>query len=158
MRSVLIFFLLVTPVFGASIPPAVTPPIVPSRSSTLPMFDFKKEIPMIGPEEKKNRQNVAPNLNPTLDQIIRLSQLDMQLHAIMPWVYAHGRQVEISDYEDAVESLAIAEHCLIEAMEGMIDYKKNSLELDPLVITAKLALDDSELVLMYLRHVSQLFS
>lgn len=158
MRSVLIFFLLVTPVFGASIPPAVTPPIVPSRSSTLPMFDFKKEIPMIGAEEKKNRQNAAPNLNPTLDQIIRLSQLDMQLHAIMPWVYAHGRQVEISDYEDAVESLAIAEHCLIEAMEGMIDYKKNSLELDPLVITAKLALDDSELVLMYLRHVSQLFS
>ena len=66
--------------------------------------------------------------------------------------------MEISDYEDAVESLAIAEHCLIEAMEGMIDYKKNSLELDPLVITAKLALDDSELVLMYLRHVSQLFS
>ena len=151
MRTFLIFFLIATPVFASTVanPSQLFPP-------PLSALDFKKEIPFAAPQRTKAfKKRVAPNVDPLIDQIIRRSELDQQLQVVMPWVYSQGLQSEIADYEEAVTNLEIADHCLLEAMQGMLNQEADSLQLDPLIITAKFALDDAEFVVFYLNNVSQ---
>ncbi|MFK7766966.1 MAG: hypothetical protein AB8B55_07065 [Mariniblastus sp.] len=159
LRTLLLICVMASPVLGAT---ATFPPSPPLSANALsPAFppmrplaplDFKKEVPF--KTQHQPQTQFTPELTPLIDELVRHTNLQQQFQMIMPFVYAHGMPVEVEDFEEAVLNLEIAEQLLLEAMQGMLNSNTDSIRVDPLIHTAKTALDDSEFILFYLKFVS----
>jgi hypothetical protein len=112
-------------------------------------LDFRQQdIPKKIPEVAK--RETAPNLDPLINQLQRHWELDRSAIRVGPWVYATGTEVIVADYEDAVASLESAEEFLHEAMQNVLVKSNDSLETDPALVDAKLAIDDAEYTILFL--------
>ena len=132
---------------GLAVP--VSPSVGSMKAVRVPLLDFKKQdVPERVPKVA-NRDRV-PNLDPLFNQLQRHCELDTSAHRVGPWVYATGTESIVADYEDAVASLDLADEFLYEAMQNVLASKNDSLETDPALVDAKLAIDKAEYIILFL--------